>query len=155
MGTCPWPQGDPLMTKYHNEEWGRPVTNDRKIFEFLILESAQAGLSWLTILRKREGYRRNFANFDPQEVAKFRKRDISRLMKDPGIVRNRLKIEATINNAQKFLEVQKEFGTFSKYMWRFVGGKPIDGKRKSVTAGIQVSRSNRHLCAHASGWYGQ
>ena len=120
------------MTKYHDREWGVPVTSDRRIFEFLVLESAQAGLSWLTILRKREGYRRNFANFDPKKVAKFSKKDVARLLKDPSIIRNRLKIEATINNAQKFLEVQKEFGTFSKYMWSFVGSKPIDGKRKSL-----------------------
>jgi len=109
-----------------------PVTSDRRIFEFLVLESAQAGLSWLTILRKREGYRRNFANFDPKKVAKFSKKDVARLLKDASIVRNRLKVEATINNAKKFLEVQKEFGTFSKYMWSFVGSKPIDGKRKSL-----------------------
>ena len=131
-GACSWPKGDPLMTKYHDREWGVPVTSDRRIFEFLVLESAQAGLSWLTILRKREGYRRNFANFDPKKVAKFSKKDVARLLKDASIVRNRLKVEATINNAKKFLEVQKEFGTFSRYMWSFVGSKPIDGKRKSL-----------------------
>jgi len=120
------------MLKYHDEEWGKPVRNDRKIFEFLVLESAQAGLSWLTILRKRQGYRRNFANFDPRKVSKFSKHDVARLMKDPSIVRNRLKIEAAVNNAKRFLEVQKEFGTFSKYMWSFVGGRPIDGKRKHM-----------------------
>jgi DNA-3-methyladenine glycosylase I len=132
MGTCPWPKGDPLMVKYHDEEWGRPVRDGSKIFEFLVLESAQAGLSWLTILRKREGYRRAFANFNPQEVARFSKHDVSRLMKDPGIVRNRLKIEATINNAKKFLEIQNEFDTFSKYMWNFVRNEPIDGQRESM-----------------------
>ena len=131
-GACSWPKGDLLMTKYHDREWGVPVTSDRRIFEFLVLESAQAGLSWLTILRKREGYRRNFANFDPKKVAKFSKKDVARLLKDASIVRNRLKVEATINNAKKFLEVQKEFGTFSRYMWSFVGSKPIDGKRKSL-----------------------
>lgn len=131
-GACSWPKSDPLMVRYHDREWGRPVRNDRKIFEFLVLESAQAGLSWLTILRKREGYRRAFANFDPKKIAKFSKRDVARLMKNSSIIRNRLKIEATINNAQKFLEVQKEFGTFSKYMWGFVRGKPIDGKRKTL-----------------------
>ena len=131
-GACSWPKSDPLMVRYHDKEWGRPVRNDRKIFEFLVLESAQAGLSWLTILRKREGYRRAFANFDPKKIAKFGKRDVARLIKDSSIVRNRLKIEATINNAQKFLEVQKEFGTFSKYMWGFVRGKPIDGRRKNL-----------------------
>ena len=131
-GACSWPKGDPLMTKYHDREWGVPVTSDRRIFEFLVLESAQAGLSWLTILRKRRGYKKNFANFDPKLVAKFSKKDVARLLKDASIVRNRLKVEATINNAKKFLEVQKEFGTFSRYMWSFVGSKPIDGKRKSL-----------------------
>lgn len=130
-GACPWPKTDPLMLKYHDREWGKPVRNDRKIFEFLVLESAQAGLSWLTILRKREGYRKAFAGFEPRLVARFSKKDVAKLLKNPGIIRNRLKIEAAINNAKRFLEVQKEFETFSKYMWSFVGGKPIDGKRKS------------------------
>ena len=129
---CSWPKGEPLMVKYHDREWGKPVRNDRKIFEFLVLESAQAGLSWLTILRKREGYRRAFANFEPSSVARFNARDVSRLIENPDIIRNRLKIEATINNAKRFLEVQKEFGTFSKYMWSFVKGRPIDGKRKNL-----------------------
>lgn len=131
-GACSWPKGDSLMREYHDREWGRPVHSDRKIFEFLVLESAQAGLSWLTILRKREGYRKAFAGFDPRLVARFGIRDVTRLLKNPDIVRNRLKIEAAINNAQRFLEVQKEFGTFSQYMWSFVGGKPIDGRRKSL-----------------------
>lgn len=120
------------MIEYHNREWGRPVRNDRKIFEFLILESAQAGLSWLTILKKREGYRRAFANFEPRRVARFSAQDVSGLIKNPNIIRNRLKIEAAVNNAKRFLEVQKEFGTFSKYMWGFVKGRPIDGKRKNL-----------------------
>jgi len=131
-GACSWPGSDPLMLKYHDKEWGKPVTSDRAILEFLVLESAQAGLSWLTILRKREGYRRAFAGFDPNKVAKFSSRDVARLMENANIVRNRLKIEATINNAKKFLEIQKEFGTFCKYMWSFVGGKPIDGRRKDT-----------------------
>lgn len=118
------------MSRYHDQEWGKPVSNDRKIFEFLVLESAQAGLSWLTILRKREGYRHAFANFEPCTVARFGARDISRLIANPDIVRNRLKIEAVVNNAKRFLEIQKEFGTFSKYLWSFVGNKPIDGKRQ-------------------------
>ncbi|MEK7461752.1 MAG: DNA-3-methyladenine glycosylase I [Patescibacteria group bacterium] len=130
MGTCWWPKGDPLMVKYHNKEWGRPVTNDKKIFEFLVLESAQAGLSWLTILKKRNGYKQAFADFKPRRVARFGVRDIARLVKNPSIVRNRLKIKTAIHNAQRFLEIQKEFGTFSKYMWNFVKGKPMDGKRK-------------------------
>src|SRR3989344_7379250 len=129
---CSWPKGEPLMVKYHDEEWGKPVRSDRKIFEFLVLESAQAGLSWLTILRKRKGYKRAFADFEPRQVARFNARDVSRLIKNPDIIRNRLKIKATINNAKRFLEVQKEFGTFSKYMWSFVKGRPIDGKRKNL-----------------------
>ncbi|MBI3815354.1 MAG: DNA-3-methyladenine glycosylase I [Nitrospinae bacterium] len=129
---CEWPTSDPLLVKYHDKEWGVPIENDRKIFEFLVLESAQAGLSWITVLRKREGYRKAFAGFDPKKVAQFTKRDIARLLKNPGIIRNRLKIEATINNAKRFLEIQKEFGSFSKYMWSFVKGKPIDGKRKRL-----------------------
>jgi DNA-3-methyladenine glycosylase I len=118
--------------KYHDTEWGVPVQNDRKIFEFLVLESAQAGLSWITILRKRKNYRKAFARFDPRKVARFGKEDVLTLLKNSGIIRNRLKIMATINNAQRFLEVQKEFGSFSKYMWGFVRGIPIDGKRKRL-----------------------
>ena len=119
------------MVKYHDREWGKPVRSDRKIFEFLVLESAQAGLSWLAVLRKREGYRSAFANFKPRLVARFNERDVALLLKNSNIIRNRAKIEAAINNAKRFLEVRKEFGTFSKYMWGFVGDKPIDGKRKS------------------------
>ncbi|OHA89403.1 MAG: DNA-3-methyladenine glycosylase [Candidatus Zambryskibacteria bacterium RIFCSPLOWO2_01_FULL_42_41] len=120
------------MIGYHDREWGRPVRSDRKIFEFLVLESAQAGLSWLIVLRKREGYRRAFAGFEPRLVARFGKRDVVRLLKDASVIRNRLKIEAVINNAKRFLEVQKEFNTFSKYMWSFVGEKPIDGRKKNL-----------------------
>ena len=123
---------DPLMIKYHDTEWGVPVFDDTKIFEFLVLESAQAGLSWRTILHKRQGYKKLFADFNPRKVAKFTVTDIERIIQDPAIIRNRLKIEATINNAQQFLKVQKEFGSFSNYMWGFVGGKEIDGKRKSI-----------------------
>ena len=129
---CEWPASDPLLLEYHDREWGTPVKNDRKIFEFLVLESAQAGLSWITILRKREGYKRAFAEFDPEKVARFTEREVARLLENPDIIRNRLKIAATINNAKRFLEVQKEFGSFSTYMWNFVGGKPIDGKRKRL-----------------------
>ncbi|KKT13874.1 MAG: DNA-3-methyladenine glycosylase I [Parcubacteria group bacterium GW2011_GWC1_43_30] len=132
VSSCSWPRGNPLMVRYHDREWGKPVKNDRKIFEFLVLESAQAGLSWLTILKKRDGYRKTFANFEPRLVARFGVRDIEKLMKNQDIVRNRLKIEAAINNAKKFLEVQKEFGTFSQYMWNFVKNKPMDGKRKNL-----------------------
>lgn len=123
---CPWPtQNDPLYIRYHDKEWGVPVRNDQKLYEFLVLEAFQAGLSWATVLRKRENFRKAFAQFDPVRVAKFSKRDIERLMKDAGIIRNRAKIEAAINNAQRFLEIQREFKTFSKYQWQFVGGKPI------------------------------
>jgi DNA-3-methyladenine glycosylase I len=129
---CAWSGADQLMIRYHDEEWGVPVYDDRKIFEFLVLESAQAGLSWKTILHKREGYRKLFADFDPAMVARFTQKDVEKLLLDPAIIRNRLKILATISNAQKFLEIQKEFGSFSNYMWQFVGGKPLDGKRKTM-----------------------
>jgi len=120
---CPWSRnGNELYIEYHDKEWGVPARDDATQFEFLILEGAQAGLSWSTILNKREGYRAAFAGFDPERIAKFGKRDVTRLMKDPGIVRNRLKIESTISNAKAFLEFQ---GDFAKYMWGFVGGKPI------------------------------
>jgi DNA-3-methyladenine glycosylase I len=130
--TCPWPGEDDLMIRYHDMEWGVPVNDDRKLFEFLVLESAQAGLSWKTILHKREGYRKLFANFDPKKVAQFDERRIQTLLQDPAIIRNRLKIAATIHNATRFLEIQKEFGSFSMYMWSFVQHTPIDGKRKTL-----------------------
>ncbi|MFA5838448.1 MAG: DNA-3-methyladenine glycosylase I [Candidatus Paceibacterota bacterium] len=129
---CAWPSNDLLMVKYHDEEWGVPIKDDKKIFEFLVLESAQAGLSWRTILYKRNGYKKAFVNFDPKRVSKFTKKDVNRLIKNPQIIRNKLKIESTINNAKRFLEVQKEFGSFSKYMWGFVKDKQIDGKRKTL-----------------------
>ena len=122
--SCEWPTGDPLMVKYHDEEWGVPVHDDRKQFEFLILEGAQAGLSWRTILHRREGYRRAYANFDPARVARFGPKDVQRLLRDQGIIRNRLKIEWSIKNAQAFLEVQEAFGSFDAYLWRFIGGRP-------------------------------
>lgn len=111
------------MIAYHDEEWGVPVYDDQKQFEFLVLESAQAGLSWSCVLNKRENYRKAFANFDPNKVARFNKKKAASLLKDPGIIRNRLKIESAINNAKLFLQIQKEFGSFSKYIWSFVGGK--------------------------------
>lgn len=120
------------MVKYHDEEWGRPVHDDQKLFEFLILESFQAGLSWRTILHKRENFRKAFANFDPKKVAKFDKKKFDTLMQDAGIVRNRLKVLAAINNAQKFLEIQKEFGSFDKYVWSFSKGKRVINKSKSL-----------------------
>ncbi len=122
---CGWvPENNALYQEYHDKEWGVPVYDDQKIFEFLVLESAQAGLSWITVLRKRENYRKCFAGFDPKKVSKFTPKDVERLLLNPGIIRNRAKVEAAVNNAARFLEVQKEFGTFSKYIWGFVGGKP-------------------------------
>jgi len=123
--TCSWPTGDKLLLKYHNKEWGVPLHNDKKLFEFLILEGFQAGLSWLTIMRKRENFRKAFDNFDFNKVAKYDKRKINSLMKDAGIIRNKLKIEGAVANAKAFIEVRKEFGTFDKYIWAFTGGKPI------------------------------
>ena len=121
---CAWAGGNALQTAYHDTEWGVPVHDDRRFFEFLILEGAQAGLSWDTILKKRDNYRRAFARFDPRAVARFGKKEIANLMKDPGIVRNRLKIESAITNAAAFLAVQEEFDSFDKYIWQFVGGRP-------------------------------
>jgi DNA-3-methyladenine glycosylase I len=129
---CPWCLGFPQYIEYHDKEWGVPVYDDKTHFEFLILESAQAGLSWATILKKREGYRKAFADFDYQIVAEFPDSYVEELLQDPGIIRNKLKIKAAINNAQRFMDVQKEFGTFSKYIWSFVGGKPIQNQLKSM-----------------------
>jgi len=133
LARCPWPTaGDPLYLKYHDTEWGVPAYNDKKIFEFLVLEVFQAGLSWRTVLYKRKNFRRAFAGFDFNKVAKFTRQDITRLMKDTGIIRNRAKIEATINNTQKIIAVRKEFGTFAKYMWQWVDGKPLIHKFKTL-----------------------
>jgi DNA-3-methyladenine glycosylase I len=131
---CAWAGAgdDPLYVAYHDAEWGVPVHDDRKLFEFLILEGAQAGLSWLTILRKRENYRRAFAGFDPERVARFGAREVRRLLVDPGIVRNRLKVAGAIRNAQAFLAVQEEFGSFDRFMWQFVGGRPRQNAWRSV-----------------------
>jgi DNA-3-methyladenine glycosylase I len=128
---CGWAT-TPLSIAYHDQEWGRPVHDDRVLFEFITLEGAQAGLSWETILRKREGYRRAFAGFDPVKVARFTPARVERLMQDDGIVRNRLKIESTVTNAKAFLAVQKEFGSFDAYVWRFVGGAPMVNRRRSM-----------------------
>lgn len=128
---CAWVSDDPLMIAYHDTEWGVPLHNDRKLFEFLILEGAQAGLAWATVLRKRENFRKAFHGFDSAVIARYSNQNIKRLLDDPGIIRNRLKIEAAIINAKKFLEVQNEFGSFHKYIWKFTGGKPIKHKFKS------------------------
>jgi DNA-3-methyladenine glycosylase I len=122
---CGWSTSDPLYITYHDQEWGVPVHDDRLLFEFLILEGAQAGLSWITILRKRENYRQAFDQFDPQKVARFDDKKILELLNNPGIIRNRAKINAAIGNARAFLAIQEEFGSFDTYVWRFVGGKPL------------------------------
>lgn len=129
---CGWCEKDDLYRDYHDKEWGKPVYDDETIFEFLILESFQAGLSWYTILTKRENFKKAFDNFDYKKIAKYSDAKIEELMQNQGIVRNRLKVLATVTNAQKFMEIQKEFGSFSKYIWSFVGGKPIDNKPKTL-----------------------
>lgn len=129
---CPWPTDDQLMIEYHDREWGVPVHDDGKIFEFLILEGMQAGLSWSTILHKRENFRKAFDNFNVKKVARYDGRKIRSLLLDAGIIRNRLKIEAAVHNAQQFINVQEEFGTFDKYVWQFVDGKPIVNTRKTL-----------------------
>ena len=130
---CTWPTKDPLMIAYHDEEWGVPLHDDPKLFEFLILEGMQAGLSWSTVLHKRENFRKAFHNFDAAKIARYGQRQIQRLLADPGIIRNRLKIQGAINNAQRFLEVQKAFSSFDAYIWQFVGGKPIRHRFKSLS----------------------
>ena len=130
---CPWPGDDLSMIEYHDTEWGVPLHDDRRIYEFIVLEGMQAGLSWSTVLRKRENFRVAFKNFDPNMVAKFTRADVARLLSNPGIIRNRLKVEAAVHNAQAFLAVQKEFGTFDKYMWQFVGGKPIRHRFRALS----------------------
>lgn len=129
MKRCTWPKNE-LAIRYHDEEWGAPLHDERKLFEFLILEGAQAGLSWDTILRKRDNYRRAFDGFDPNKVSRYTEKNIDRLMLDEGIIRNRLKIVAAVNNAKAFLKVQKEFGSFDAYLWSFVNYKPIVNKWK-------------------------
>jgi DNA-3-methyladenine glycosylase I len=128
---CAWANNE-LAIRYHDEEWGRPVHDDRTLFEFLILEGAQAGLSWNTILAKRDNYRKAFDGFDPQRVAEYNRRKIQQLLRDPGIVRNKLKIASAVENAKAFLRVQQEFGSFDCYIWQFVGGKPLVNKRKTL-----------------------
>ncbi|MFH1589359.1 MAG: DNA-3-methyladenine glycosylase I [archaeon] len=132
MKKCNWCLGNELMEKYHDEEWGVPLHDDQKLFEFIILEGAQAGLSWQTILNKRENYRKVFDNFNAKKIAKYDQKKVEKLLLNPGIIRNRLKVGAAITNAKAFLEVQKEFGSFDKYMWNFVGGKPIKNKIKTI-----------------------
>ncbi len=171
---CHWAAGGaPHYVAYHDKEWGVPQHDDRVLFEFLILEGAQAGLSWSTILNKRENYRKAFASFDPRKVAKFDKAKIGQLLLDPGIVRNRLKVESAVINARAFLEVQKEFGSFDAYIWQFVGGKPRSNAWKSHEAGagqhrgigcdeqgpeatrLQVRRQHDHVRLHAGDRHGE
>jgi DNA-3-methyladenine glycosylase I len=129
---CPWSTSDPLYIGYHDAEWGVPVHDDQRLFEMLVLDGAQAGLSWITILRKRENYRKAFHGFDAEKVARYGKKEIGRLLKNEGIVRNRLKIESAVKNANAFLEVQREFGTFDSYIWQFVGGSTKVNSWKSL-----------------------
>ena len=130
---CEWAGGDTLMCAYHDEEWGVPVRDDRELFELLILEGAQAGLSWSTILKRRDGYRQAFANFDVNKVAKFTESDFNKLIENTGIIRNKLKIRSAINNAKQFIKVQKEFGSFNNYIWSFTDNKPIKNAFTSVS----------------------
>lgn len=139
---CAWCGNDPLYIKYHDEEWGKPVHNDQTLFEFLILEGAQAGLSWITILRRRENYRKAFANFDVKKVAAFTEKDAERLMQDEGIIRNKLKINSAINNAKLFIKIQEEFGSFKDYIWAYLPNKkPIinDFKKGGIPVSTEIS----------------
>jgi len=131
LNRCEWPKSD-LAIRYHDEEWGVPVHDDVTFFEFLILEGAQAGLSWETVLRKRESYRKAFAEFDPEKAARFKAAEVTRWMKDEGLIRNRLKLQSVIQNAKAFLKIQEEFGSFDAYVWRFVGGKPLVTRRRGL-----------------------
>ncbi len=133
MKRCDWANTNPLETKHHDEEWGVPIHDDRLLFEMLILEGAQSGLSWATILQKREGYLKAFDNFDACKIAKYTDKKIEQLLQDPGIVRNKLKVNATRENAKRFLEIQKEYGSFDIYIWSFVGGNPINNSWKKLT----------------------
>ena len=136
---CPWPSNDPLMIEYHDKEWGVPLHDDKLIFEFLILEGMQAGLSWSTILHKRENFREAFAGFDVEKVARFDARKTKSLLRDAGIIRNRLKVNAAVVNARQFIKVQEEFGNFDKYIWQFVGGRPKVNKLKSLKEIVATS----------------
>ena len=132
MKRCQWAAEEPNIT-YHDKEWGRPQHDDQKLFEFLILEGAQAGLSWVTILKRRDGYKKAFSNFDAIKISKYSQRHVSKLLEDESIIRNKLKINSAINNAKQFLQVQEEFGSFDKYLWSFVNGKPIKNKFKKLS----------------------
>jgi DNA-3-methyladenine glycosylase I len=143
---CPWCLGHDVYVRYHDEEWGVPVTNDQKLFEFLILEGAQAGLSWLTILKRREGYRKAFADFHAEKVARFNAKKIESLLKFEGIIRNRLKVESAVTNARAFLEVQEEFGSYSAYQWQFVDGRQKQNRWKTLS---QVPATSKESDAYS------
>ncbi len=130
--TCSWPNNDPLMIDYHDKEWGVPLHDDQRIFEFMVLDAFQAGLSWQIVLKKREGFRKAFDRFDYKKIARYKEEKIQQLLKDAGIIRNQLKIRGTVNNAQRFLEVQKEYGSFDHYIWKFTGNKTINNKWKHL-----------------------
>jgi len=147
ISRCAWGTRDPQMIAYHDTEWGVPLHDDRKLFEFLMLDAFQAGVSWAIVLHKRENFRRAFHNFDARKIAQYDAREIERLLADAGIIRNRLKIAATINNAQRFLEIQKEFGSFDQYLWSFVGGKPIVHKFKTIRQIPATSKESDALSA--------
>ena len=132
MNRCHWAGNDPIYIEYHDKEWGVPVHDDKKLFEFIILEGAQAGLSWLTILKRRENYRKAFADFDAEKVARFNEKKINELLTDRGIIRNKLKIQSAVTNAHAFLKIQEEFGSFDAYSWQFVGGKCTVNKLKTI-----------------------
>lgn len=142
---CPWCGDDPLYVAYHDHEWGVPVHDDRHLFEALILEGAQAGLSWITILRKRDNYRRAFEGFDPETIVRYGQDDIARLMADPGIVRNRLKINSTVINARAFLDVQNEFGNYDAYLWRFIDGHPVQNAHRTTASTPATSAASDAL----------
>jgi len=142
---CKWASGDSLLVEYHDKEWGVPLHDDRKLFEFLILEGAQAGLNWLIILKKRENYRRAYSSFNPSRIAEYDRADIRRLRRDAGIIRNRLKIAAAVNNAHRFLEVQKEFGSFDSYVWQFTNGTPIKHRLRNLSQVPAKSRESEEM----------
>jgi DNA-3-methyladenine glycosylase I len=142
---CEWPGGDSRMLKYHDEEWGVPVHSDKKLFEYLLLDSFQAGLSWQTILNKRENFKKAFDTFDVKKIAKYDKTKKARLMRDKGIIRNRLKIDSAVDNAKAFLEIQKEFGSFNMYVWQFVGNKPKQNRFKNMSDIPAISKESDAL----------
>ena len=158
MTRCAWAGSDPLYTAYHDDEWGVPLHDDRRLFEMLVLEGAQAGLSWITILRKRDGYRKAFDRFDASKIARYDKKKIRTLLENPGIVRNRLKIDAAVKNARAFLAVQEEVGSFDKYIWQFVGGRPKRNAWRSMeqvpARTIESDAMSRDLKSRGFGFVG-